>query len=106
MGPLPGTGSIDSMLCFHVDGGQVLVSTKITGQIMFALDSRVSALGSNSLAGIFRHYWSNLCTRTHVDATAIHASLSALSELSEGSACSPIWLRLESGLTSGLPRMG
>ena len=41
------------MLCFHVDGGQVLVSTKITGQIMFALDSRVSALGSNSLAGIF-----------------------------------------------------
>jgi len=25
--------------------------------------------------------------------------------LSEGSACSPIELRLESGLTSGLPRM-
>jgi hypothetical protein len=42
---------------------QLLMSTKITGQIMFALDSRVSALGSNSLAGIFRQYWSNLCTR-------------------------------------------
>jgi hypothetical protein len=26
MGPLPGTGSIDSMLCFHVDRGQVCLA--------------------------------------------------------------------------------
>ena len=32
-------------------GEPTLCSTKITGQIMFALDLRVSALGSNSLAG-------------------------------------------------------
>jgi len=32
MGPWPGTGSIDSMLCFHVDGGQVLFS-RPTGHV-------------------------------------------------------------------------
>jgi len=32
---------------------------KITGQMCLHLDSRVSALESNSLAGNFRHYWSN-----------------------------------------------
>src|SRR4029077_3113746 len=40
---------------------------KITGPNLFALDSRVSALGSNSLAGNFRHNWSNLCTRSQLN---------------------------------------
>src|SRR4029077_4360291 len=40
---------------------------KITGPNLFALDSRVSALGSNSLADNFRHNWSNLCTRSQLN---------------------------------------
>src|SRR5437899_455774 len=35
---------------------------KLPAKICLHFDLRLSALGSNSLAGNFRHYWSNLCT--------------------------------------------
>jgi hypothetical protein len=39
------------------------VVQKLPAKLCLHLDLRVGALGSNSLAGNFRHYWSNLGTR-------------------------------------------
>jgi len=41
LGPCPGTGSIDSMLCFYVDGGQVWLS-RLTGHVKYYFTSPVS----------------------------------------------------------------
>src|SRR6516162_1406012 len=41
----------------------VRIAQKLPVQICLYLDSRLSGFQSNSLAGNFRHNWSNLCTR-------------------------------------------
>ncbi len=53
--------------------GFSLLSTKLPAKICLHFDLRLSALGSNSLAGNFRHYWSNLCTHVqHVDSESVN----------------------------------